>query len=517
MELDEKYSRQRNRAGKLCGGLWNGEYGISTLVQAGLVTYVALAVSAFAIGGGNELVDIATILLVGTLSGVLVISLYTSDDLNYPHNILLASVIGVFFLPRVIFYMILGEELLRFPFDPGFSSFQVNRGLLYLILGSILLMIGFRIGSWIWRNVIQESRRDKETRVWFHLVGLVGLWFVVGVVEGYFMIWKGASVFNLSTALMPGLWLIHFFSLDTVALLTIVVSLSDRRFLQENRRVLSCLGFFYLAVSILEGSRGGPIRLGLMVGMFLLAYEGNFRTNLRKVVGFVLLIVLLEFMVYPIGTGVRYYRSGADDPGALVSKEFGFEERNLRGPLIGFAAAVGNRMGYLDYVVGILTKKGDKDELDRYMNFRYPLKVIINNVVLGSPFPEAEIMTSRVMPIVYRGRNERDVRESFLSEPWTIWGLAYVYFGWWWGLGALSIASICLQLGFLCIRDFLGPYGDYAGTYYLFGSSFAGFFLNSGLDHWITIVFYFTLSSITAFVLLRVLSHGVCVLENTLA
>lgn len=85
-----------------------------------------------------------------------------------------------------------------------------------------------------------------------------------------------------------------------------------------------------------------------------------------------------------------------------------------------------NRIGILDYIVKIVSDDGNIIELKRYINIKYVLK-FINNAVLGTPFPEAEIMTSRVMSVVYRGASEEDLRKTFMSEPWTAWGMGYVF------------------------------------------------------------------------------------------
>ena len=163
----------------------------------------------------------------------------------------------------------------------------------------------------------------------------------------------------------------------------------------------------------------------------------------------------------------------------------------------------------LDYVIEILSGRGNRDAMNKYMNIEYSMKSFLNNAVLGTPFPDADIMTSRIIPIVYRGASEAEVKEKFLSEAWTIWGLVYVFFGWWGGLGAIFILALLMQIGFLAILRFCGRWKYYVATYYLFGSSVAGFFLNSGFDHWLTIVFYFFLSSATTFALLYGTAGGI--------
>ena len=364
---------------------------------------------------------------------------------------------------------------------------------------------------------------------------------IVFGVTWYFMIWKGASVFNLEREPIPGLWLIYFFNIDTVALITIVMVLLHKSFFWEHRKFVVVLLVAYLLTTVLLGSRGGAVRIGWIIGIFMLTYAGNFRLSIRQALGFCLSVIVVGVLLYPVGTLARHVRAGLlrEGPGfvRVVTGAWGLgrglnkveegstKPRELSVPerVASFAiwswgpakllphllGKIVNRIGVLDYVVEILSDRGNRAQLKRYMNIEYAVKSFLNSTVLGTPFPEAEIKTSRVMPIVYRERNEDHLRRNFLSEPWTVWGLGYAFFGGLGGLGAIFILAFLVQIGFLAIMKFGGPYKYYAGTYYLFGSTLAGFLLNMGVDHWLIIVFYFFLSSVVTFALLYGTFHGI--------
>jgi len=297
----------------------------------------------------------------------------------------------------------------------------------------------------------------------------------------------------------------------------------------------------YLVTTVLLGSRGGAMRIGWIIGIFMLTYAGNFRLSIRQALGFCLSVIVASVLLYPVGTLARHVRAGLlrEGPGSVrvvtgawglgrglnkveegstKPRELSVPERDDSFAIWSWGPAkllphllgkIVNRIGVLDYVVEILSDRGNRAQLKRYMNIEYAVKSFLNSTVLGTPFPEAEIKTSRVMPIVYRERNEDHLRRNFLSEPWTVWGLGYAFFGGLGGLGAIFILAFLVQIGFLAVMNFSGSYKYYAGTYYLFGSTLAGFLLNMGVDHWLIIVFYFFLSSVVTFALLYGTFHGI--------
>jgi len=507
--------------------LWVRPFTMAQLLQSCLVIHAVLVLVFFAIYGRNTLVDSETALLAIVLDGVLVASLYWCDDESYPQMILLVWFMGIFILPRVLSYLVMNNELIRFPFQGGFTSENVNRAILYLILGTCCIVGGFRAASWIWCLKRPKRGATQDDVLLFSPLVLSIVWFVVLAVEWYFMIWMGASPFNLDHALsISGLWLIHLFSSDTIALITVVMVLSNSAIFRKHRNFVVVVLLVYLLTGILEGSRGGVLRVGWMIGVVMLSFAGNFRISLKRGVVFLLSILILNGLLYPVATHVRHIHAGLDGKkslllslggsGGMGGGVEGWAEKLHKfddwGPfrLVPYAGMkIINRIGLLDYIVTIVSDEGNSIELERYINYGYVVKNFINNAVLGSPFPEAEIMTSRVMTIIYRGANEQHVRKVFLSEPWTIWGTGYVYFGRWGGLVALFIIAFLVQIVFVAIMNFSGPYKYYAASYYLFGSTLAGFLMNFGFDHWLTIVFYFFLSSVTTFVLLHGISHTI--------
>ena len=168
------------------------------------------------------------------------------------------------------------------------------------------------------------------------------------------------------------------------------------------------------------------MRIGLITIFMMLVQFGNFKTSLRTSVIFCLTVVLMTGASYPVGEGIRYLRSGLGIEIAMESVAFKFGRRlgdsDKASSVLAPIAPMVNRLGVLDYAIEVLSERGNRRKLEQYMNFEYGIKNFINNMVLGSPFPEAEVMTSRIMSIVYRDFTMSRVKQHFLSEPWTAWG-----------------------------------------------------------------------------------------------
>lgn len=510
------------------------------LAQVGLIFHAGLLITCFALKGGNASVSASTVILSVLLDGVLLGALAWRDAKTYAHLTLLVWVIGIHILPRITGYLLLGENAIRTPFEGRLESMEVNKAIAYLVVGSAALTGGFKLGSIVFGRIAWD-RGKGEKRDYSDIIfspGIVGAtWTIVLAVECYFLLWKNVSVFNLREATASGLWLIHFFSSDTIALFTLVMAISsERREFARSKTFLFGITMVYLTIMTLYGSRGGAMRLASMIGIVIVGVFGDVKVSMKQLLVFMFGLLLMGAVLYPIGSLIRGIRAGIlrEEPGVVRlmdrwgmyrdrlnmkrsrAEENEFVERRL-GHFSGlrgkegrtwkkYAYEVMNRLGTLDYVVHILSGKGGSDELSEYMNLQYAAKNFLNSAVIGTPFPEAEISTSRVMPIVFRGKSVRHVRENYLSETWTIWGLSYVMMGWWGGVVGMLVFGAAMQMGLEGIRMLCGGYKNYGVSYYLFGSYVA--FLSMGIDHWLTAMLYFSLSSVTTIVLMLLLDHG---------
>lgn len=190
-------------------------------------------------------------------------------------------------------------------------------------------------------------------------------------------------------------------------------------------------------------------------------------------------------LIFPFATMSRIFISSGSLDYTVA------ETRSLRTRPGGIIAPVLNRLGWvLDYPVLIVTQEGDSEAKGKYMNLLCPTKNIINMLVPGNPFPEAKIMTSRVVDVIYRGAVEPSMYSRYFSEYWTLWGLAYVLFGWLGGLlPILFIGFIIHSLYALIIMLFSGLYQFYLKLWLLFYVTM-GIIGNMGFDSAFTALFF---------------------------
>lgn len=500
--------------------LWTAKFPIARLLQVAVGIHAALFLLIFALIGPNFMVNLGSACLVLLLDAFLIVFLYWADNRSKPCVIILVLFTGVFFLPRLITYLLLPSELIEFPFESGFYHGDLNRALSFILIGNFLLVAGLIVGTRVFPTKTMPEPDDESLqpggRLAFTRGAILGTWIIVLAINEYFFILRGASIFDLSTVNVPGLWLIYFFNPDTLAIITIALALTNKPFFEKHWAFIIVILVIYLLSMLIGGSRGGLLRIGQIIILVMLAWRGNFQTSLKTVVPFCLTIILLSAALYPIGSAIRYMHVGLS-PGAsvhLIMDELGIKglpPNSEVGPkercpatasiMLCYISPIAARLGILDYPIEVLSERGDRKILGEYLNLSYTAKNVINNSVLGTPFPEAEISTSRTMPLIFRGATLDHVKKNYISEPWTLWGLVYVLFGWWGGLASLFLFGLLSQVLLSTIYAHFGSFKYVIAALFLSYFTFSGFY-TFGLDSWLTILGYLVLSFLTSFMLL---------------
>jgi hypothetical protein len=148
-------------------------------------------------------------------------------------------------------------------------------------------------------------------------------------------------------------------------------------------------------------------------------------------------------------------------------------------------SAVMQRMAVIDNAIMIISADADPSAKLKYMNLAYTAKNIVNSLLPGVVFADAEISTSRVIPILYHVFTEDYLKGAgYSSDFYTPWGLFFLIFGWWGGLFMLSIASLGVYFTYFIIMRFGGKFRYHMGALCLLSVSNL-FFANMGMDHWI--------------------------------
>ena len=455
--------------------------------------------------------------------------------------LILSFSMSIYVFPRILQYISSRPKDLKLfyiLFPTHWDASQINSALLYMSLGIISVIMGFLVFDYLEKSGVLErylysqirriSCRDGETKLsWF---GIIFSSLIVYAIDCYYTIYIGLSAPSNCTADVPLKWLIHFFSGDIVVFYVIGLLLTVPKRLNWYHYFalfINVVAFLYYA--LLLGSRGGMLRVFMIVLSLAVAKYGNFKLKLSAIAIAAPIILALSVVSFTLGTQVREahrYSCGSPIKSEKANDETGEgEEEELHSPVAeikqpdlgpaGYEAAekfVGkfefmymnlvrvklrakfaeilDRLGVMDYVVGLTTQPGLQSAKDKYFSWDYMRKNITNNLVPGTPYPDAQKMTNNMFPIVYRGFDFDHIVDNFLSEPFTIWGLSFVFFGKWFGLIFIFVTSTLLVIGYRVVSMIVPKEGTIYKAAYLWLVVTGAYFFNMGFDHMILIIAY---------------------------
>lgn len=457
--------------------------------------------------GPWELMSFGGALLTIALDLVLVIGLRLANEKTAAHVLVLSWFVILFFLPRLAAFLLFPAQTVTFVGIDAFTSSEVTAGLLFLVGGTVALLVGFAIGGLV------PGPKAAGIPPGFPLAGVFLYWVLCAVAAYYIYFVLQISIFGEPSSWgSPMGWLVRVFDTDA-ALLMVICWAVVRRNIGPWKAVAVGVGvFFWVVLSLLMGSRGGGLRIFLVFGMAAIACYGNVRMTWRRFAGVLLAAAAVSALIYPLGTVVRI-AYGSKNPFAQVAADWArlrtvnprYEDMwplrriVMTSPLVEKAALVLSpvvtRLGLIDYPLQIVNREPNQAVIDRFMTPIYALKNYLNNMVPGELFHGYDIMTSRVFTMAYRGYDENHVRTAFLSEPWTAWGYAWLQGGAVGGLFLLVLMAAVVQAGYLTVQRIVGPmFAPYAATSWLFMATTSGLLQLFGLDHWLTICSHFAIA-----------------------
>lgn len=445
----------------------------------------------------------------------------------------------LYFFPRIFQYLAVKPEHLKllyvlFPYK--WSPAEINYGLLYVVLGAVAIILGVVFGNKVYQKLRKSevstnplNPKNKELRI----IPLILAGMVVFGVECYFTLYLGASAASNCTENVPaGIWLLHFFSGDVFYLVAVVFLAEQIRRLKKSYVLFYLLTTFgYLFYMLLHGSRGGILRVMVLTFATAVVFGKNFKIKFWQVAVFVPLIGASSMVMYLSGTSIReFHRINCKD-GILTKIEldkieekyeeqnegytasekftghFREEKNNLnRIKIPAKYARIFDRLGQLDYPIGIAAIEGDKEAINKYMSMEHVLKNIANNLVIGVPYPEAMEMTNNMMPIIYRGHDIQHVKSNFVSEPWTLWGLGFIYFGYFGGLIFIFLSAALLQAGYMVVSSLKFTHSSLVRVFYFWVVT-ATVLFSMGFDHSLIVWMYGAAQMVTTILVIRLFGY----------
>lgn len=487
----------------------NQEVSIKTVLITLLCGYLAALSLGFVFLGTNSLFDGTTALLGLGIGLVVLIPLkFFGGDL-FAQLAMLVVMFLLFVCPGLLGYLFT-PSLVVFPFGEEIGSREINFGLWYLLLGTFLMIVGFLTAEVALRRYVSTSAGVSTTPMMYP-TGVMLTIFLLAIAGDWFITWSsGVSLFgklraetgNVQIQLLKGL-----FGVDTsyFMILTLLLLRKAKGGAGSGYGMIVFVTISYIFYMAFNGSRGTALRVMFMLMAILVCTRGNFRATLGHYCSVILFLSVVGLSLYPLATQIRINESTEFNK---TTDQIAPSERTKHGTDLyshpqRLLANIANRLAgnIVNYTVVVLSQLGDLDAKARYMNVEYAIKNIINYCVPGSMFPEAELGTSRVMAIIYRGFTEEYVRShGYFSEIWTAWGLSYVLFAWWGGLFSLFVAGFVIHAGYVFMLQSSGKFSSYLVSWYLFLVP-PLFYASGGLDHYMTTVLvYFLQAGVILFV-----------------
>ncbi len=457
-----------------------------------LLFYFIFGVS-FLVVGPNYLFDWKTCIL--SLSLVLFLGSVVkfSDSYFFVQNVIMTMFFSLFIIPRLIIYLLM-PGMVSFSFGVTINNDQINIALLYILIGIIFISAGFWSGERIFRWFIRSKKLYSEPAR-YHLGVVLGVFLLTVIVSWFIQNILGVNVYANKNAGAHD-WLIQFllsvFNVDIIFFIACVTILLKRVFDKSTLLVGSFIVLVYLVGFLFIGSRGGGIRVNLMVSLILLCLKGNFKVSFRYA-SILVVILFSSYLTWPFSTQKRINiaRQGYYNTIATQKRTNTVTNAHPDGILLykdskKIFSAIMNRMGLIDNAIIILSIDAEPQAKSKYMNMSYAGKNIANLLLPGVVFKDAEVNTSRVIPVLYRAFSDDYLKAGgYASDFYTPWGIFFLIFGWWKGWFMLLLAATGVQLTYFFMMRFGGKFRYHMGSLCLFSVSNL-FFANMGMDHWIS-------------------------------
>lgn len=469
-----------------------------------LFLYMGALSTSFLFSGDNPLFDEITLLIGLCIGVVMIVAVRFSKGSLFEQIAVLTFFFLIFILPRIIAYSF-APEYIAFPFGEIKEAAILNKGLLYVFLGTTLLLLGFFV-----------AEKTSNTHVSKHHILSVDStrYSVVILLIAYFIPFFSDSFFGFIVNITPYgkmqtdeyntlVQLIRvFFSVDTAVLLVAALLMTYKR---SPRNIIAVLTVFicYIAFTALVGSRVGILRVFIIIFIVLVVLYGNFRFNLFKLVALLLVLAVFGSALYLFATKNRLsivasYHGEHNDTEQETMEAITSPKTLLNN--------ITTRLAIIDYPIAIITQQGNQEKMEKYMNLTYSIKNIINFLVPGTIYYEAEIMTSRVIGIIYRGAPDVSMYSGYFSEYWTLWGLSYVYYGWTGGLIAIFLIGFFIHIAYSAIIiPFPNLYGFFLRLWFLYFVPM-GIYGNMGIDSAFSTMLVMFLQTTMLYYIIQILS-----------
>jgi hypothetical protein len=378
-----------------------------------------------------------------------------------------------YFFPRILEYLTMSRETLKnlYVFFPQmWDADLINIGLNFVVVATLAavmgLLAGGRLTQFLYKNQDAPPPPPPPKKASIKSLAFAGL--VIVLIEGYFCLYQGLSASsNCIQFFFPGVWLIHFFSSDLFGFVIIVILIMRIKDLKRSEAVFLWASVaLYLVYMVLLGSRGGVLRVVTISFAVWVAVVPFPTLRLRWLLALIVPVGLSALVTFAAGSLIRANNvstCAGEKIDAVKTLQEDYSVRSLGDKYVNastavrnkhamtlhpFLAQVGDRLGEIDYPIGVVAMPGNQEAIKKYMNVSYMAKNFWNNLVIGEPYPEARYMTDNMMAIIYRGRDFDFITKHYQADAWTIFGSCFILLGYWGGVAMIFFVSLALQVSF---------------------------------------------------------------------
>jgi hypothetical protein len=388
-----------------------------------------MLLAVFAVTGGSPLVNEITIALTFILMVEMQIAILTITHRNAPLSLLFVTLVFLYFGAPIIGYLLYPDEFLLLH-----SVEDVNRALLYLVMGSATAIWGIKWGS---RRFTSSTRKDpnrpfySSPRVFFIVtmayIG-IGIWIV--------LTYRKATTLIDYVRGGPFSFLTRFVDVTILLIIGLVLAIEHwPKFSKSGRMLLFISITMVVLMNGIFGARSTIYVVVLFVLMLLFIKKGNFRVG-RSAIILTILAILASMLAFSIITNVReYWKMGATLEHYPSIEEF-------------IQAAKGGETGstdqFKDLIYPVLYRLNGLDSLvivtscnredaSLYINLVNEFKSFVNIITPGDPFPGIR-ETSKMFLVAYKDVPIEYLDSYYVTSMYTLWGIFYADFGYIGGL-----------------------------------------------------------------------------------
>jgi hypothetical protein len=482
------------------------------------VIHASACFAGYLILGPSTFIDGNVLGLMLLMDFSFVVALVMATKENVAHILVLGWMALIFFCLRLAILLLFPLSAIDFLTNDPLTSQEIFRGLSFIALGFVAIFLGIFSCT--------HSFADRKTRFIFSgaqptIYALCVYWFIAYLVAYYVRVYLEVTVFGAPEHWGNRMaWVGIIFDTDVALVFTICWGTLEWRKRELKRfeiLILVVLVAMWLIFSMVIGSRVGPLRVLNFIFFAALACNPVFKLSISRFLVLFSAFFVINIHAFQVGSIFRASSLGATDSTSAVDRyqtiprdridslqanlselRRSYNRSELINNLASYARPIAKRLAIIDYPLIIITRPANEEVLDYYIRSLHPIKNYINNMVPGEIFKESMVNTSRIFTMAYRDRSLSAINEGFLSEPWTIWGMAWILAGYG-GLLILFCAAFILQLGYRLLTANVDCTGVYVRCVYFIIPLNIGYHM-FGVDHWLTAVTHFSLACVIAYV-----------------